>query len=145
VYDALHDKEVTDAWLRHIEANHTEGALAFHRGPGAGAGSLPVTAPSLVADRGAEQHLAGVRGRRDLKVRGATVRARRLHSRDIQRTRFQRPRRTFTHTEHVARLSRRTSAAVVSLSAPGRNREGSERSMLRLVRTAVQPGFPRHL
>jgi maltokinase len=45
-YDALHDKEVTDAWLRHIEADRTDGALRFHRGPGVD--SLPVTAPSLV-------------------------------------------------------------------------------------------------
>jgi len=45
-YDALHDKEVTDAWLRQIEANASAGALSFHRGPGIG--GLPVGSPSLV-------------------------------------------------------------------------------------------------
>jgi maltokinase len=45
-YDALHDKEVTSAWLRHIEADREEGALRFRRGPGVE--SLPIGANSLV-------------------------------------------------------------------------------------------------
>jgi maltokinase len=45
-YDALHDKEVTKAWLRHIEADREEGALSFRRGPGVD--SLPVGTHSLV-------------------------------------------------------------------------------------------------
>jgi maltokinase len=45
-YDALHDKEVTGAWLRHIEADRDEGALRFRRGPGVR--SLPLVTPSLV-------------------------------------------------------------------------------------------------
>jgi maltokinase len=45
-YDALHDKEVSGAWLRHLQADRAEGALAFHRGPGVE--ELPVDALSLV-------------------------------------------------------------------------------------------------
>jgi maltokinase len=45
-YDALHDKEVTDAWLRHIEAEREDEALSFRRGPGVQ--SLPVGTHSLV-------------------------------------------------------------------------------------------------
>jgi len=45
-YDALHDKEVTGAWLRHIEAGHADAALTFRRGPGVQ--SLPVGRHSLV-------------------------------------------------------------------------------------------------
>jgi maltokinase len=45
-YDALHDKEVTDAWLRHIEAGRQDEALRFRRGPGVE--SLPVGTHSLV-------------------------------------------------------------------------------------------------
>jgi maltokinase len=45
-YDALHDKEVTSAWLRHIEEDRDDEALSFRRGPGVD--SLPVGANSLV-------------------------------------------------------------------------------------------------
>ena len=45
-YDALHDKEVTDAWLRHAEGNDVAGGIGFHLGPGVT--DLPVDAPSLV-------------------------------------------------------------------------------------------------
>jgi len=45
-YDALHDKEVTDAWLRHIEAEREDTALSFRRGPGVD--TLPLSSPSLV-------------------------------------------------------------------------------------------------
>ncbi|MEN3359093.1 MAG: maltokinase, partial [Mycobacteriales bacterium] len=46
-YDALHDKEVTDAWLRHLEGDAAGGGgLAFHLGPGGR--RLPVDKPSLV-------------------------------------------------------------------------------------------------
>jgi maltokinase len=45
-YDALHDKEVTGAWLRHIETDRQDEALRFQRGPGVD--RLPVNTPSLV-------------------------------------------------------------------------------------------------
>ena len=45
-YDALHDKEVTDAWLRKLETNESGSGLAFHLGPGER--QLPVDKPSLV-------------------------------------------------------------------------------------------------
>jgi maltokinase len=45
-YDALHDKEVTGAWLAGIEANRAGNGLVFTRGRDAGA--LPLEATSLV-------------------------------------------------------------------------------------------------
>jgi maltokinase len=45
-YDALHDKEVTGAWLAGIAAGRTTDRLAFHPGPGAD--TLPLDATSLV-------------------------------------------------------------------------------------------------
>jgi maltokinase len=51
VFDALHDKEVTGAWLAHVDAGDTVGDVAFHREPGTD--PVPVGAPSIVM--GAEQ------------------------------------------------------------------------------------------
>jgi maltokinase len=45
-YDALHDKEVTGAWLRHIQAGDTSGGMAFTLAPRVT--ELPLEAPSLV-------------------------------------------------------------------------------------------------
>lgn len=45
-YDALHDKEVTGAWLAGIATARTDGRLTFAAGPGAAA--LPLEASSLV-------------------------------------------------------------------------------------------------
>jgi maltokinase len=51
VYDALHDKEVTDLWLAGIRSEGTDGRLTFHRTPGSP--EIPEHAPSIVI--GAEQ------------------------------------------------------------------------------------------
>jgi maltokinase len=45
-YDALHDKEVTGAWLTGIDAGRAENGLVFTRGPASG--DLPLKATSLV-------------------------------------------------------------------------------------------------
>jgi maltokinase len=45
-YDALHDKEVTDVWLRHLERNQAGGGLTFHLGPNVD--KLPTDKASLV-------------------------------------------------------------------------------------------------
>jgi maltokinase len=45
-YDALHDKEVSGAWLRHIQGDDTAGGMTFTLAPRVT--ELPVDAPSLV-------------------------------------------------------------------------------------------------
>jgi maltokinase len=46
VYDAMHDKEVTGDWLRHLDAEDDVGALLFHREPHSP--DIPVDEPSIV-------------------------------------------------------------------------------------------------